>query len=133
MSIKIVAKPVPTEHAGHFKRGQVVKREVNGFAKIHKSVFKAHETRAPYHVKVQHISGGVCVACNRVLELPAMMRKGYASGVELGLCSGCAFYVKPKQRRTEEVDVDDIESITDDEELQAVNELGLGSFYSYSE
>lgn len=133
MPIKIVPKPVPTEHAGHFKRGHVVKREVNGFAKIHKSVFKAHETRAPFHVKVLHTSGGVCAACNKVLDLPAMMRKGYASGVELGLCSYCASFVRPKQRRTEEVDVDAVESITDDEELQAVNELGLGSFYSYSE
>lgn len=59
--------------------------------------------------RIKHCSGGVCVACNRVLETKDMTRRGFISTAELGLCTGCFVHIyKTTMNR------DEIETISSD-------------------
>lgn len=49
-------------------------------------------------------SGGHCVACDRMLGPKEQAIKGYASGLELGLCSSCAAFVNVQSKSGLEAD-----------------------------
>ena len=93
--IVVEKKPKPTPKKVVVKRDNGNHSRLNALTHSWSSASKYGQRlpMQPLAVRLSHIAGSTCVACGKLLSEVDMYRRGYASGIELGLCGGCASYV----------------------------------------